>query len=73
MPKLSKTVANLYGSSQDALEHLCDTLITEEPYAALYGEEQEAFHVWAFDNADKYIDDNYVDWVGAFYDWQEEQ
>jgi hypothetical protein len=65
--------ATLYGSDKDAFEHMCDTLITEEPYATLFGPEQEAFHEWAFENSVRYVDGDYVDWVGAFYDWQEEQ
>lgn len=72
MTEISRTIAELYGTQQDALEHLCDTLITEEPYAALFGDEQQIFHDWAFENAHHYIDGGYVDWVGAFYDWKED-
>jgi hypothetical protein len=68
---MSQIILDTYGSKQSALEHLCDTLITEEPYAALFGDEQEAFHVWAFKNAADYVDGDYIDWVGALYDWRE--
>jgi len=67
----NQTILDQYGTKQDALEHLCDTLIVEEPYAALFSTEQEAFHVWAFKNSAHYIDGDYIDWVGAFYDWQD--
>lgn len=72
MPALSETIASLYGTTKDALEHLRDMLITEEAYTDLFGDEQLAFHEWAFKNAHTYIDSNTVDWVGAFYDWREE-
>jgi len=60
-----------YATKQDALEDLCDTLIVEEGYADLFGDEQQVFHDWVFENADDYMDTNGVDWVGAFYDWKE--
>lgn len=71
MPKVSQAIAQFYGTEQDALESLCDTLIVEEPYFNLFGDEQLAFHDWAFENASDYIDGNGIDWVGAFYDWRE--
>lgn len=69
MPKLTKTLAARYGAQQDVLEDICDTLIVEGPYADLDGEKQDAFHTWAFANAEHYLDGYDVDWVGAFYDW----
>jgi len=71
MAKLPQVIKDNYATKQDPLEDLCDTLITEEPYAALFGDEQQVFHDWVFRNAENYADSSGVDWVGAFYDWKE--
>lgn len=68
---MNAAILDNYGSAQDALEHLCDTLVTEEAYFDLFADEQQAFHDWAFDNAADYLDDGTIDWIGAFYDWRE--
>lgn len=69
MPELTKTLANRYGASQDVLEDICDTLIVEQEYAELDAEQQQAFHKWAFANAEHYLDGTDVDWVGVLHDW----
>jgi len=71
MSEYANSIFRLYGMPQDALEDLCDTLITEEAYFNLFGDEQQAFHDWAFENADDYVDGNGIDWISAFYDWRE--
>lgn len=72
MSETSNVIYRLYGIPQDALEDLCDTLNVEEAYFNLFGDEQQAFHDWAFENAHNYVDDDRIDWVGAFHDWREE-
>jgi len=69
---ISTAILDHYGTAQDALEDMCDTLILEEPYADLFGDEQLAFHDWAFANAHDSVDGKGIDWVGAFYDWRED-
>lgn len=68
----SDTIFQLYATAQDALEDLCDTLIVEEAYFNLFGDEQLAFHDWVFERAHDYIDEDRVDWISAFHDWREE-
>ena len=69
MPKLTKALADRYGTDQDVLEDICDTLIVEQEYADLDGDQQQAFHKWAFANAGEYLDGTRVDWVGVLHDW----
>jgi len=69
---VSNTIYRQYGMPQDALEDLCDTLIVEEAYFDLFGEEQQAFHDWAFENAHDYETEYGVDWREAFQAWREQ-
>lgn len=69
MPKLTKTLAIRYGSQQDVIEDIADTLIVEGAYADLDMDQNLAFQTWAFANAEHYLDGTDIDWVGAFYDW----
>jgi len=69
MPKLTMPLAHRYGTQQDALEDLCDTLIVEPGYAGLDADKQLAFHDWAFKNAEHYLDGNSVDWMCMLHDW----
>ena len=41
MPKMNEYLKHYYATAQDVLEDMCDTLITEQPYADLFAEEQE--------------------------------
>lgn len=70
MSGLTRKLAFLYGTQQDAFEDLCDTLIAEADYFEMSLEEQGKFHDWAMANADQFVVDNtYVDWVGMLDDW----
>lgn len=70
MSGLPDYLVDLYGSYQDVLEDICDTLIVVAEYADLFGDEQDAFHDWAFEHAHEYIDTHgHIDWSEAFNEW----
>lgn len=58
-----------YGSTQDAFEDMNDTLIVEEPFAALFAEEQDDFFQFAYHFWGEYLSSDGVEWVSMFYVW----
>jgi hypothetical protein len=59
-----------YGSPQDAFEDMNDTLIVEDGFADLYGEEQEEFFQFAYTNWMNYVSLTGIEWVEMFQAWR---
>lgn len=63
------TLTEFYGAPQDAFEDMNDTLIVEEPFAALFAEEQEDFFQFAYHYWGEYFGSDGIDWKSMFYVW----
>ena len=70
---MDTTLYDAYGTLDKAVEALKSTLKGECEWENLSGLQKFAFQEWVEKNARVYKDGDKVDWIGAFYDWLEEQ
>lgn len=70
---MDTTLYDVYGTLDKAVVALKRTLKGESEWENLSGLQKFAFQEWVEKTARVYKDGDKVDWIGAFYDWLEEQ
>lgn len=70
---MDTTILDLYGTKDNAWSALKKALRAEKAWSDLTGQEKLEFQNWIAQTAAFYKDGEGIDWIGAFYDWQEER
>ena len=68
----AKPVYDLFGTEEKARKSLVTTLATEKSFWDMEMAKRDKFIDWVLTNASEYQDGDTIDWIGAFYDWEEE-